>query len=118
MNFLFQKTLHIFYILILGIFIIKVKPFTPQARAGHSSILVGDKLYFFGGNLITWLDEVFYLDTSQTFSIASQPWVDLTASAKIPFGSSFSTVSLINTNNDNPIIYLFGGEMRKPVTGQ
>src|SRR6266487_3670790 len=101
MNFLFKKTLHIFYILIIiGIFIIKVEPFTPQARAAHSSILVGNKLYYFGGtNVSNNFDEVFYLDTSQTFNIASQPWIDLTASAKIPFGSAWSTVSLIDTNN-------------------
>src|SRR6266542_6656530 len=96
MNFLFKKTLHILYILILGI-LIKVEPFTPQARVGHSSVLVENKLYFFGGNnLSNNFDEVFYLNTSKTFNITSQPWIDLTASAKIPFGSSWSTVLLIN----------------------
>ena len=63
MNFLFKKTLHIFYILILlGIFINKDEPFTPQARVAHSSILVGNKLYYFVEQmLVTILMKCFIL---------------------------------------------------------
>jgi N-acetylneuraminic acid mutarotase len=120
MNFLYYKQiLYVFHILILSIFIIRVESFTPKERAVHSSALVGTKLYFFGGSIINDFssNEVFYLDVSQTFNFASPPLTDLTASAKIPFGSEWGTVSLID-NNNNPIIYLFGGFMRDPVTNQ
>src|SRR3954454_20478413 len=119
MNFLFYKILYIFHILILGIFTIRVESFTPKGRAGHCSALVGTKLYFFGGPIVNDFssNEVFYLDISQTFNSASPPLTDLTASAKIPFGSEWGTVSLIDNNND-PIIYLFGGLMRDPVSNK
>src|ERR1043165_3798454 len=119
-NFLYYKQiLYIFSILILGIFIIGVESFTPKGRAGHSTALVGTKLYFFGGSIENDFssNEVFYLDVSQTFNFASPPWTDLTATAKILFGSEWGTVSLIDNNND-PTIYLFGGIMRDPVTNQ
>ncbi|RIA96169.1 hypothetical protein C1645_733472 [Glomus cerebriforme] len=100
-----------------GIFIIEVESFGE--RVGHSSIFVGTKLYFFGGIQMNSFcsDEVFYLDVSKTFNIASPPWVDLTATAKMPFGSSMTTMSLIYINNE-PIIYLFGGLMKDPITNK
>jgi N-acetylneuraminic acid mutarotase len=109
--------LYVFHILILSIFIIRVESFTPKERAVHSSALVGTKLYFFGGSVFNDFssNEVFYLDVFQTFNFESPPWTDLTTSAKIPFGSEWGTVSLID-NNNNPIIYLYGGFMRDPVT--
>jgi N-acetylneuraminic acid mutarotase len=109
-NYLNFKSLNLFFILVLGIYIVEIKSFTPVGRRAHSSILVGTKLYFFGGvnDANLFLDEVFYLDVSSTFNTMSPPWVDLTASAKIPFKSGYATVSLIDNNND-PIIYLIGG---------
>ena len=113
----FKPTLHSCYVLILGISIIEVNSFTLIGRYGHSSVLLGNKLYFFGGYLLSSLsnsNEIFYLDVSQPFNSGNPPWVDLTQAA-IPFKSSFATVSLID-NNDNPTIYLFGGYMNDPVS--
>ncbi|CAI2168662.1 18854_t:CDS:2, partial [Funneliformis geosporum] len=94
------------------IFINEVKSFIPAEQYGQSSVLVGTKLYFFGGNRgFTLLsNEVFYLDVSQSFTSEIPPWVDLTSSAAIPFGSSAAAVSLSGTK-DNPNIYLIGGLM-------
>ncbi|GBC05233.1 hypothetical protein RclHR1_06110007 [Rhizophagus clarus] len=111
-NYLYiKKTLHIFLFLVLGIFVIKIDSFTGE-RAGHSSVLIGSKLYFFGGFKInTFLsDEVFYLDVSKPFNIESPPWVDLTIHSKMPFGSAMTTMSLVYINNE-PIACLFGGLM-------
>ncbi|GBC05234.1 hypothetical protein RclHR1_06110008 [Rhizophagus clarus] len=102
--------------LVLGIFVIKIDSFTGE-RVGHSSVLIGSKLYFFGGIKINSFcsDEIFYLDVSKTFSVDSPLWVDLTIHAKMPFGGAMNTVSLV-TINDEPIVYLFGGIMRDPIT--
>jgi N-acetylneuraminic acid mutarotase len=117
-NYLYtKKTLYIFHILVLvGIFVIKIDSFTGE-RAGHTSVLIGSRLYFFGGIKInTFLsDEVFYLDISKSFTIESPPWVDLTIHAKMPFGSAMTTMSLVYIN-DEPIVYLFGGLMYDPIT--
>jgi len=105
------------YVLISGIFIIEVNSFTPIGRYAHSSVLLGNKLCFFGGYLLSSLthsNEVFYLDVSQPFNSENPPWVDLTSSAAIPFKGSWFTVSLIN--NNDPTIYLFGGTMNDPVS--
>src|SRR4051812_26193348 len=84
------------YVLMLGILIIGVEPFTPRGRAAHYTALVGTKLYFFGGSVVNDFssNEVFYLDVSKSFNIESPPWVDLTETAKMPFGSEWATVSL------------------------
>ncbi|CAG8534884.1 uncharacterized protein OCT59_001639 [Rhizophagus irregularis] len=119
MNFIFsKKTLHIFYVFVIGIFVIKIDSFTGE-RVGHASVVIGSKLYFFGGIKINSFcsDEIFYLDVSKTFSIESPPWVDLTIHVKMPFGGAMNTVSLV-TINDEPIVYLFGGVMLDPITGE
>src|SRR5581483_399869 len=89
-----------------------VESFTPTGRLTHSSILVGNKLYFFGGQRENGLasNEVFGLNLSQPFDVANPPWFDLTPIAPIPFGSFFATVASNNVNN-NSEIYLFGGVM-------
>ncbi|CAI2185519.1 3153_t:CDS:2, partial [Funneliformis geosporum] len=76
-------------------------------RYAASSVLVENKLYFFGGYIGgKCSNEVFYLDLSRSFNLATPPWIDLTLNAKIPFRSCWGTVSL---NNKEQIIYLFGG---------
>ncbi|CAI2176088.1 2119_t:CDS:2 [Funneliformis geosporum] len=86
-----------------------VESFAPKGRLAHSSILLRDKLYYFGGSDkdIQSAKELFYLDVSQPFDKPNIPWVFLTS---IPFGSIWSTVSLNGINNDSNI-YLFGGMM-------
>ncbi|CAI2170380.1 8658_t:CDS:2 [Funneliformis geosporum] len=104
--------LSLFYALILGIFIKEVNSFTPISRNAFSSVLAGDKLYFFGGNPNSISNQTFCLDVSQSFSSENPPWIE-TPSAVIPFASVFATVSFIESSS---IIYLFGGFMYDPVT--
>ncbi|CAI2173884.1 20146_t:CDS:2 [Funneliformis geosporum] len=93
---------------------LRVESFTPKGRLAHSSVLVEDKLYFFGGagsgtniELSQIAREIFYLDVSKPFDIKIPSWTEL---SNIPFGSIWATVVSNNINND-PNIYLFGGFM-------
>ena len=105
-----------FLIFTLCLFL-KVESFTPTGRYGHSSVVVGNRLYFFGGNKNSFncSNEVFYLDISQPFNIASPPWMDLTSNEGMPVNSCWGAVSLSITNNEQNI-YLFGGFARDIVT--
>src|SRR3954453_17397222 len=81
--------------------------FTPPGRFGHSSVLIDDKLYFFGGKVDNGTsNDAFYLDLSQIFSVDNPPWM---ATAAIPFESSFAGVA--SDKKDSPSIYLIGGIM-------
>ncbi|CAI2194708.1 19075_t:CDS:2, partial [Funneliformis geosporum] len=85
--------------------------FTPEGRLSHYSVLVGNKLYFFGGyvdNAKSCTNQVFYLDLSQSFNLAVPPWVSLTQNAGIPFKSCWGTTLL---NDKEQTINLFGGMM-------
>src|SRR4051812_47340751 len=91
-----------FYLCIFICLFLEVKSFTPVGRLSHSSVLVENKLYFFGGAISNqdWSNEVFYLDVSQPFNIQAPPWNDLTPSAGIPFKSSWAAASLSDINNE------------------
>src|SRR5215204_4234388 len=109
-----------FYLCIFLYLLLKAESFTPTARWSHSSVLVENKLYFFGGVLNSntiGSSEVFYLDLSQPFNIQTPPWNDLTPSAGIPFKSSWAAASLSNINNEKNI-YLFGGITQDLVTNE
>src|SRR5688572_20727570 len=87
-----RMPLLIYIIFMVGFMLLvvpEVEPFSPAGRSGHSSVLVGDKIYFFGGELDENRnsDEIFYLDVSESFEMESPPWVQLTG---IPFGSSWA----------------------------
>ncbi|GBC05232.1 hypothetical protein RclHR1_06110006 [Rhizophagus clarus] len=112
-NYLYaKKTLLIFNILVLGIFVIKIDSFVGE-RVGHSTVLIDSKLYFFGGIKIDSYcsDEIFYLDVSKSFDIDSPPWKKLIDYTKIPFASASAAMSLVNINGKSTV-YLFGGEMQ------
>jgi hypothetical protein len=98
----------LFYLFFIIYLFLEIESFTPAGRIAHSSVLVGNKLYFFGGENGLSLDEVFYLDVSRSFNIQDPPWNDLTPSAGMPFRSSYAAVSLSKINNEQTI-YLFGG---------
>ena len=70
-------------IFVLSHIFIGVDSFIPIKRLAHSSVLVGNKIYFFGGSQghSGCSNEVFYLDVSQSFDVATPPWNDLTPSA-------------------------------------
>ncbi|GES73686.1 hypothetical protein GLOIN_2v1876170 [Rhizophagus clarus] len=95
----------------------EVESYTPIGRLTHSSVFVGNNLYFLGGQYGNGSisNEVFYLNLSQSFDVANPPWVDLTSTASIPFGSYFATVASNNVNNSLDI-YLFGGVMIDIIT--
>ncbi|CAI2185786.1 15157_t:CDS:2, partial [Funneliformis geosporum] len=85
--------------------------FTPEGRLAHSTVLVENKLYFFGGyvdNAKTCTNQVFYLDLSQSFNLVAPSWVSLTQNAAIPFISCWG-ITLLNVKEHT--IYLFGGFM-------
>src|SRR4051794_16555972 len=87
---------------------LEIESFAPTGRLDHSSVLVGSKLYFFGGKKDDGLcsNEVFYLDISQSFNTQEPPWYEMLNYA-IPFKSCLGTASL---SNDGKTIYLFGGD--------
>ncbi|CAI2180388.1 20082_t:CDS:2 [Funneliformis geosporum] len=92
--------------LVLCLAIVSVRSFTPEARYAHSSSLVGNKLYFFGGlgdgsGIST---QAFYLDLSTSFSLSNLSWVDVTS---MPVGVSF-TQSFVG-GMSNVSVFLFGG---------
>src|SRR5437660_139512 len=104
--------LYLFIISILGHLSFEVDSFTPLGRIGHSSVNVGNKLYFFGGfsNDLLTLNEVFYLELSQQFNVSNPPWVDLTttiSTATIPFTNAFGAAVVSDINKD-PTVYFFG----------
>src|SRR5436305_12857782 len=98
------------YLFIFIYFFLEIESFTPVGRFGHTSALVENKLYFFGGSkdLDTGCsNDVIYLDISQPFNTQTPQWNDLTLSARIPFELCFGTTSSSNINNERTI-YLFG----------
>src|SRR5581483_10045772 len=98
------------YLLFFIYLFLKVEPFTPSGRLSHSSDLVGDKIYFFGGVLDGGGDgycsrEVFFLDVSNSFNISNPPWNNLNEKAQMNFVSCWGTASFDNKKT----IYLFNG---------
>ncbi|CAB4385365.1 unnamed protein product [Rhizophagus irregularis] len=100
------KSFYLFLIFALKYIFFGVESYIPVGRIGHSSILIGNKIYYFGGitDVGASLNDVFYLDLSQPFNVANPPWIKIT---DIPFGSSWGSVALDNSNNTE--VYLFGG---------
>src|SRR5436190_4191752 len=106
-----------FYLYVFICLFLEIESFTPKGRISHSSVLVGNKIYFLGGWGGGSTNEVFYLDVSQPFNTQAPPWNDLTQSAGIPFKSSWATASLSDINNEQTI-YLFGGRNLDLVTSE
>jgi N-acetylneuraminic acid mutarotase len=111
MNYNNFNSLYLCLTFMFGYILFGVEPFVPAGRLGHSSILVGNKIYFIGGvsNTYQILNEVFYLDLSQSFNVANPPWTQVPNSP--PFGSVLATVALDNSNNAD--LYLFGGMVER-----
>ncbi|CAI2176260.1 10323_t:CDS:2 [Funneliformis geosporum] len=107
----YNKLLKLCFITII-IYLYKVESFNPVGRNAHSSVLVGNRIYFFGGrNEITCTNEVFYLDVSQRFNSELPPWTDLTLNSGMNFRGCWATAVAVNDSNNNPTIYLIGGYM-------
>src|SRR5579871_3795259 len=98
MNYKNFNSFYLCLVFTLGYMFLGVEPYVPVGRLGHSSILVGNKIYFFGGlfNFGTsykTTNEAFYLDLSQSFSVMNPPWTQVN---NLPFGSAFATVAFDN----------------------
>ena len=102
---------------ILSWVVISINSYTPIGRFGQSSALVGDRIYYFGGehqpkmNISTALDEVLYLDLSDSFDIKTPSWINITPKSKIPFANSYSTAVSHLNDDDVYMVYLIGGVM-------
>ena|SRR5688572_9377567 len=97
-----------FCLFLLIYLFIGVETFIPLGRFGHSSVLVGKKLYFFGGEVKDFdcLKEVFYLDLSQPFNTASPPF---TENEGMFFKSCWGTFLLSELNNEQTVFSCGGG---------
>ncbi|KAF0416738.1 galactose oxidase [Gigaspora margarita] len=85
----------------------------PDARYEHTSALINDKLYFFGGATQTTntSNEVFYIDLSSTFDILTSPFKKV--SVGMPVGVNLATCV---SSPDNSTIFLIGGRMTSTST--
>ncbi len=109
MTYLNHVSNYLFLIFIFGYQFLGVASLSPQGRYGHSSILVNNRLYFFGGTKDTGVsNDLLYMDVSLKFNANDPKFVDLTFTAGIPFKSSGEDVVLIKNDNETTI-YLFGG---------
>src|SRR2546421_481585 len=107
-----------FFLFFIYLFL-EIESFNPAGRYGHSSVLVGNKLYFFGGFTDNGFcsNEVFDLDVSQPFNTASPPWNDHTAKEGMQIRICYATVWLSESNNEQSI-YIFGGNTLDITTNQ
>ncbi|KAF0531622.1 galactose oxidase [Gigaspora margarita] len=80
----------------------------PEGRNQHSSALINDKLYFFGGvtQITNSSNEVFYIDLSSTFDIFTSPFKKVLLG--MPVGDNLGTCV---SSPDNSTIFLIGGRM-------
>src|ERR1044071_7812588 len=106
-----SKYCHLWFIIfVLYCIFLEAQPFAPNDRLAHSSVLVGDRLYFFGGTgpfAASTLNETFYLDVSKPLNTANLSWHKVT---DIPIGSAYATVALgRDSENNYTYIYLFEG---------
>ncbi|RIB15168.1 hypothetical protein C2G38_1600135 [Gigaspora rosea] len=107
-------------IFVLSLIAYGVSSFDPEPRGGHMAVLIDKRLYFMGGskpipkNSTFWSpnrqfnlsDEVFYLDLSSPFTIDAPPYMDISSTSQMPFGSEKGTT--VKGNNDLRI-FLVGG---------
>ncbi|KAF0408745.1 galactose oxidase [Gigaspora margarita] len=86
-------------------FIFTFANFVPTARWLQTSVIIDKKLYFSGGQNKNqqFLNDFFYLDVSQNFTITALPWNDLSFTGA-PKTSEASACS--GNNND---LFIFGG---------
>ncbi|CAG8656635.1 1203_t:CDS:2 [Cetraspora pellucida] len=99
-----------FYILItlvLNLFITAVVAFVPTSRYFQDSVVISNKIYYFGGIGVSGKgsNELFYLDASSSLNIVNPNWTDLTIIAPIPVSSAFSPSCVGGINNAT--IFLF-----------
>ena len=70
----------------------------PYRRSEHSSTLIGDTVYFFGGKSPNYENDII------KYNINKNEWVTIETSGKIPSGRIGSTLV-----SYNQCLYMFGG---------
>src|SRR5256885_16181664 len=90
----------IILIFVISLFIIIIEGYTPSGRYGHSSIVLGNNLYFLGGylkeesgkELIT--NDFFSIDLSKSFNRLNPQYTELTTTANPPVRFSQSSLKI------------------------
>ncbi|CAI2174835.1 11568_t:CDS:2 [Funneliformis geosporum] len=99
---------YVFLFFILSYLNFRVEPLKPLGRLAHSTVLVENKIYFFGGFTDGGCsNEVFYLDLSKQFNVEVPLWTNITLKTGLKFSNCWASAAI--TNNNNPSIYLIGG---------
>src|SRR5690242_14789286 len=100
MKSLINSTLFIFIFVCM---IFGINSFTPEGRGGHVAAIVKDSIYFMGGSRrvsdeneikkkypirgYNLSDEVFSLDLTSSFSTVNPPFIDLSGTSRMIYGS-------------------------------
>ncbi|CAG8808506.1 33859_t:CDS:2, partial [Racocetra persica] len=100
--------------------------FTPEGRGGHVAAIVKDSIYFMGGSRrvsdeneikkkypirgYNLSDEVFSLDLTSSFSTVNPPFIDLSGTSRMIYGSIKGAAVSGGANKDD--VYLVGGTLQ------
>ncbi|KAF0426406.1 galactose oxidase [Gigaspora margarita] len=97
----------LFFVIFSSVYYFAICQNVPSPRREQTSILVGNKLYFFGGNTspTSTSNEVWYLELSNSFNISTPPWHNDNV---MPVGYTFGTSCL--SPIDNSTVFLIGGK--------
>ncbi|KJH53729.1 kelch repeat protein [Dictyocaulus viviparus] len=103
-----SSTLHEFDPMLLRWRVVPVEGRVPPARDGHSAVVVGDRMYLFGG-----FEEDLQRFSQETyvFDFQTNRWSELNTTGQPPLWRDFHTAVAINSK-----MYIFGG--RSDHTGQ
>src|SRR4051812_41983018 len=101
----FKLTLLILFLIIRGY---NVDGYNPEPRAGHSAILVGNKIFVIGGyDGTNFMNDVFYLDLRRNFTLDNISFVHDDTTPNMEMGIDFSAIAV--GGKDNATIFIFGG---------
>ncbi|RIB13387.1 hypothetical protein C2G38_1737405 [Gigaspora rosea] len=116
----FFKNIQSFLLIIILLFSFVNCQNIPNPRCAQTSSLIGNRLYFFGGNLSTTdynsdsasnnTNEVWYLDLSSSFNITTPPW---NKDVGMPIGYILGASCVSPIDNS---VFLVGGRMYIPNT--
>ncbi|CAG8504496.1 7809_t:CDS:2, partial [Racocetra fulgida] len=108
----FQKY-HFTWLIIFVSFLVFIESFTPVERIRQSIALVGNKLYFFGGQtaFLPSTKDVFYLDVSPLqLNTLNPPWTDISKTAPITVNSSYVSACVGGSVNNSVFLLEFHGK--------
>ncbi|CAG8568718.1 6955_t:CDS:2 [Dentiscutata heterogama] len=114
----------ILFILIFTCMIFGINGFTPEGRGGHVAVIIKNQIYFMGGSRkipdvdprkssirgYNLSNEVFSLGLTSQFSTVNPPYVDLTGTSQMIYGSEKGTAVVGGPNKED--VYLVGGTLQ------